>query len=266
MIVNRFIRALSPMHPYSIWTLKQGCRDSPHRDTRNRPTDSWIMCLTPSEPEEGLWIADRIGRVYKKHKGEDLAGSVLHLGEPITFNARKHLHSGHVNDDPLRAQTRVVLIAFSTLNAATVSPQVRQHLVDLGFHVPSRTLFHEAIHGPGSGEEPRLKQLTLTEALHFCQDSKDRHALLKSWTRSWTKVEGPRCARHRESRFTYHSPAVLPLLHCQCGFPVVLLAISVFTLHCVQIHPCVPPCTAATLPFPSYAGLEFVCWTACMMP
>ena len=34
MLVNRFIRAgrWSPTHPYSTWTLKQGCRDSPHRD------------------------------------------------------------------------------------------------------------------------------------------------------------------------------------------------------------------------------------------
>ena len=32
--------------------------------------------------EEGLWIADRVGRVYEKHKGEDLSGSVLHLGSP----------------------------------------------------------------------------------------------------------------------------------------------------------------------------------------
>ena len=25
MIVNRFIRTLSPMHPYSTWVLRQGC-------------------------------------------------------------------------------------------------------------------------------------------------------------------------------------------------------------------------------------------------
>ena len=31
MLVNRFIRAWCPSHPYSTWTLKQGCRDGPHR-------------------------------------------------------------------------------------------------------------------------------------------------------------------------------------------------------------------------------------------
>ena len=178
MAVNRFIRSWSPMHPYSTWTLKQGCRDTLHRDTRNGPTDSWLMCLTPCEPEEGLWIADHIGGVYKRHRGEELAGSVLNLCQPVTFPARRNLHAGHVSD-PSRAQSRVVLIAFSTLNAATVSPQVRQQLVDLGFHVPSRALLREATHGPGSGDEPRLKQLTLEEALHLPQDRKDKQDVIE---------------------------------------------------------------------------------------
>ena len=178
MLVNRFIRTQSPAHPYSTWTLKQGCREGPHRDTRNGPTESWILSLTHCESGEGLWIADRIGRVYKRHKGEDLAGSVLPLNKPVIFNARKHLHAGHVND-PLRAQTRIVLIAFSTLNAATVCPKVSEQLSNLGFPIPTPEAFQEAIHGVGRGDEPRLKQLTLQEALQLGQDTKDRHDVIE---------------------------------------------------------------------------------------
>ena len=170
MLVNRFIRTLSPAHPYSTWTLKQGCREGPHRDTRNGPTESWILSLTHSEPGEGLWIADRIGRVYKS--------SVLPLNRPVIFHARKHLHAGHVND-PLCAQTRIVLIAFSTLNAATVSPKVRGQLSNLGFPIPTPEAFQEAIHGVERRDEPRLKQLTLQEALQLGHDTKDRHDVIE---------------------------------------------------------------------------------------
>ena len=178
MVVNRFIRSWAPLHPYSTWTLKQGGRDTPHRDTRNGPTKTWLMCLTSCDPVEGLWIADRLGRVYKRHKGEDLAGSVLNLDQPETFDARRNLHAGHVRE-PSRAQSRVVLIAFSTLNAATVTPPTRRQLQDLGFQVPGKALFSEAIHGPGTGDEPRLKQLTLEEVLHLSQDCKDKHDVIE---------------------------------------------------------------------------------------
>ena len=86
MIVNRFIRTLAPMHPYSTWVIRQGCRGNPHRDIRNGPIDSWIVSLTQCKPRDGSWIADRIGRVYKVHRGQDIAGTVLDLSNPVTFN------------------------------------------------------------------------------------------------------------------------------------------------------------------------------------
>ena len=119
MLVNRFIHSFSPQHPYSSWVLRKGSMQKPHRDIRNGPFDSWIISLSPSKPSDGLWVADRVGTTCKQHQGKDLLGTVLSLDKPKTFNARKLLHAGHVQDTR-DAQDRIVLVAFSTLNAASL--------------------------------------------------------------------------------------------------------------------------------------------------
>ena len=178
MLVNRFIHSFSPKHPYSSWVLRKGSTQKPHRDIRNGPFDSWIISLSPSKPSDGLWVADRVGTTCKRHQGRDLLGTVLSLDTPKTFNARKLLHAGHVQD-PRDVQDRIVLVAFSTLNAASLQLETTTQLKDLGFPLPSRTAVHFAIHGSVFGEEPRLRQMTLTELLQLPLAEKDMHAVVE---------------------------------------------------------------------------------------
>ena len=145
MLVNRFIHSFSPKH---------------------------------RKPSDGLWVADRVGTTCKQHQGRDMLGTVLNLDKPKTFNARKLLHAGHIQD-PRDAQDRIVLVAFSTLNAASLQVETTTQLKDLGFPLPSRTAFHFAIHGSVFGEEPRLRQMTLTELLQLPVAEKDMHAVVE---------------------------------------------------------------------------------------
>ena len=135
-VVNRYLRAVSPLHKYSTFTIRRGCSCLVHRDLRNGPCPSLVLSLSEGNPGDGLWLHDKLGTVYKRYLSQDLPGVVVPLQAPFRFDARKVLHAGHVGD-PLLAHDRVVLVAFTTLTARFVEPRVYATLVELGFPLPS---------------------------------------------------------------------------------------------------------------------------------
>ena len=60
------------------------------------------------------------------------------LTRRFIFDARKRLHAGHVGH-PDRADSRVVLVAFTTLNAPQLDLVPISKLLGLGFPLPSKT-------------------------------------------------------------------------------------------------------------------------------
>ena len=135
LIVNRFIYSIAPMHKYTTYVIRQGCSGVVHRDVRNRPFRSMIVNLGIGGEGDGLWVHDRMGSVFKTFGSQVLPGNVRPLDAPCYLDARKYLHAGHVADKA-RAQARVVLIAFSTLNLVRLGPYPRSRLLGLGFPLP----------------------------------------------------------------------------------------------------------------------------------
>ena len=175
-VVNRFLRAVSPLHKYSTFTIRRGCAFSVHRDLRNGPCPSLVLSLSEGNPGDGLLLHDKLGTVYKRCLSQDLPGVVIPLQKPFRFDARKVLHAGHVGN-PLLAQDRIVLVAFTTLTARYVEPRVYATLVELGFPLPTtedRVMENHA----NFGDYPRLRQLSVVEAFHLPTTVSERHDVI----------------------------------------------------------------------------------------
>ena len=127
---------------------------------------------------EGLWIHDKVGTCIKRHLDQDLLGTVVSIRAPFVFDARKTLHAGHLLDASL-APFRVVLVAFTTINARFTAPRVRVQLEDLGFPLPAAADMHMQ-DGSILGERPkRLRQLTFLEALHLSREEDETHDVIE---------------------------------------------------------------------------------------
>ena len=176
--VNRFINMTAPSHSYTNFVIRQGCVGTPHRDTRNGPFPTAIMSLTKPSPGEGLWFQDNLGRVYKKHNGVDLAGTVVSLDSVFYLNARKILHCGHV-PNLQEVSSRVILVAFTNIQVSTLHEWCLNELKTLNFPVPDNLTVHQALHGSIPGEPRRLRQLTLKEAFNCPQELLDQHDVIE---------------------------------------------------------------------------------------
>ena len=177
-LVVCFVKKICPTHRFSTFVVRRGCFSRVHRDTKNAPCPSLVVCLSTSEVGDGLWVHDRIGTSYKRHLGKDLPGTVVPLDAPFSFDARKTLHAGHVVD-PKKAQSRIILVAFTTLNARYIEPRVRGLLEGLGF--PLRRDNELRMHDRVSirDEVPRLKQLTMQEAMDLAQEVEMVHEVIE---------------------------------------------------------------------------------------
>ena len=174
-MVTRYIRSVCPQHKFTTYVLRTGVLDKPHRDTKNAPLPSFIQALrTPAPDLDGLWIHDPVGTTLKVHEGNLLRGSVVSLNEPFIFQPRSVLHAGFVAKSS-ESLGRLVLVAFTTIHASVLSESTRSELKDLGFHIPSAVDFQCALHGSVTGDYPRLRQLTLQEALRTEAGVLDRH-------------------------------------------------------------------------------------------
>ena len=173
MVVTRFLVAACPQHVFTSFVIRRGCYSKVHRDIQNGPTGAAVIALSEVHEHEGLWIQDRTGTTFKEHNGVLIAGTVLPLSTPVVFDSRKLLHAGHTT--VAAARTRVIVVAFSTLHASTMPWWVRDQLLDLGFRVPNNFQIRSATH---SGIPPRLRQLSLKEALNLSVQDRDQHDVI----------------------------------------------------------------------------------------
>ena len=177
-LVVSFVKKISPTHKFSTFVVRRGCYSRVHRDVKNGPCPSLVVCLSTTEVGDGLWVHDRVGTSYKRHFGRELPGTVVPLDAPFSFDARKILHAGHVVD-PNKAQSRIILVAFTTLNARYIEPRVRGLLQVLGFPLPRDDELHMHDRTSIRDEVPRLKQLTMKEAMALAQEVEVVHEVIE---------------------------------------------------------------------------------------
>ena len=176
--VTSYIKGACPNHKFSTFVIRRGCSGRVHRDCKNGPCPSLVVGLNDKLEGEGLWIHDKVGTCIKRHLDQDLLGTVVSIRAPFVFDARKTLHAGHLLDASL-ASFRVVLVAFTTINARFTAPRVRVQLEDLGFPLPAATDMHMQ-DGSILGECPkRLRQLTFLEALHLSREEDETHDVIE---------------------------------------------------------------------------------------
>ena len=176
--VTKFVKAACPEHKFSTFVLRRGCSGRIHRDCKNGPCPSLLIGLNDQLEGDGLWIHDKVGSCMKRHLDQDLWGTVVPIQAPFVFDARKTLHAGHLSDATL-APSRVVLVAFTTLNARFASPVVRANLEELGFPLPTTADMHMQ-DGIILGECPkRLRQLTFHEALRLTKEADEAHDVIE---------------------------------------------------------------------------------------
>ena len=174
-LVTKYISTMCPQHKFTTYVLRTGALDKPHRDTKNAPLPSFIQALrTPNPHKDGLWLHDPVGTVPKIYEGNLLKGTVIPLHEPYLFQPRSVLHAGHVQDST-DSLGRLILIAFTTIHGSVLSELTRLELCDLGFRIPNAVDFHRALHGSIPGDFPRLRQLSMQEALKMPPEELDKH-------------------------------------------------------------------------------------------
>ena len=157
-VINRFLASQHSSHVYTTFVIRAGCQSEVHRDVRNGPTKALAQQLTPTAPGEGLWIQDVEGDVVKQFKGVALRGTVVSLQDPFVFDSRRLLHAGH---------------------SSHAHKWIKEYLLDLGFRLPTPQQIAEVTHGSLHCAPPRLKQLTLNEALHLPAQQLDQHEVIE---------------------------------------------------------------------------------------
>ena len=175
LTVTRYLAQQHVSHVYTTFVIRAGCHHEVHRDVRNGPTKALIQQLTPATVGEGLWLQDVAGDVIKQFKGMDIRGTVVSLENPFVFDSRHLLHAGHSS----QTHGRVIILAFSTIHASTLPWWVKEYLMELGFRLPTPQQIAAVTHGIRRCTPPRLKQLTLTEALKLPTLQLDEHDVIE---------------------------------------------------------------------------------------
>ena len=78
--------------------------------------------------------------------GREQAGKVCNIDQPLTFDARKRLHAGHILPST-DASSRVTLVTFASIHCCTLSEPIRRPLLQLGFPIPSADAIKRALYG-----------------------------------------------------------------------------------------------------------------------
>ena len=114
----RYIQQTHPAFEFSTFALRLNMRTPPHRDMRNGSDASYIQCLSKVEGG-GLWVSDPDGQVEMQHLDQTIKGTVHDIHEqPIVFESRSKLHATM----PWRGESRLVLVALTTLHALASTP------------------------------------------------------------------------------------------------------------------------------------------------
>ena len=177
-LVTSFVRLLDPQHKFSSFVIRRGCYSRVHRDSKNGPYPSLVVSLSTPALGDGLWIDDKIGGTLKEHLGQSLPGTIVPLDAPFVFDARKVLHAGHMSNPEL-ASSRIVLVAFTTLNARFVEPRVKFMLEDLGFPLPQPGELSMHDRSRPQDDVPRLRQLSVREAFNLPSRVGDLHDVIE---------------------------------------------------------------------------------------
>ena len=176
--VTSYVREVCPSHKFSTFVIRRGLSGKVHRDCKNGPCPSVVVGLNDCLAGDRLWIHDKVGSCTKRHLDQDLLGTVVPLRAPFVFDARKTLHAGHLSDVSL-APSRVVLVAFTTINARYTEPRVKVQMEELGFPLPDAEDMHMQ-DGVVLKECPkRLRQLTFLEALHLTREEDEAHDVIE---------------------------------------------------------------------------------------
>ena len=155
---EKYMAKLRPTHLYSTLVICRGVVDRVHRDCRNGPTPSCIVALTDCKQGEGLWVQDSDGQTRLPFQGRELTGKVCNIDQPLTFDARKLLHAGHILPST-EARSRVTLVTFASIHCCTLSEPVRCSLLQLGFPIPSESAIKRALYGCSGCSIPSLSHL-----------------------------------------------------------------------------------------------------------
>ena len=131
-VINRFIHSWAPGFKYSTIAIIANGNKGPHRDL-NAEGLSFLTCLTTQDGGD-LWIHnDKAGDSAVQHHGKTLWGDVVQIKQqPILFPSRALIHAC----TPWKGTTRVVLIAFNSLHARSLSTDHRSTL-NLIWKVPA---------------------------------------------------------------------------------------------------------------------------------
>ena len=132
-VINRFIQSWAPGFKYSTIAVIANGNKGPHRDLNNAEGLSFLTCLTTQEGGD-LWIQnDKGGDSAVQHHDKTLWGNIVQIKhQPILFPSRALIHSC----TPWKGSTRVVLIAFNSLHARSLSTDHRS-MLNLVWKVPA---------------------------------------------------------------------------------------------------------------------------------
>ena len=175
LAITKMLAHVAPDFRFTSCIILKGCKSQPHRDQNNGGDQSLIMQLSTPIPGAGLWVADPCGEVPLIHLGATVHGRVVNIDEPYIFNARKQLHAGFLPPET-SSESRVVLVAFDSINIGSLSVGVREELRALGFRVNTKT----DLYGPPDNPS-QLKQLTLEDLLHLPPSRKDLYDVIEIW-------------------------------------------------------------------------------------
>ena len=174
LVITKMLAHVAPDFRFTSCIILRGCKSQPHRDQNNGGDQSLIMQISTPIPGADCGY-DPCGDVPLIHLGATVHGRVINIDKPYLFNARKQLHAGFL-PPCTSSESRVVLVAFGSINIGSLSVGVREELRALGFRVNTKSNLCETPDSP-----PRLKQLTLEDLLHLPPSRKDLYDVIQIW-------------------------------------------------------------------------------------
>ena len=156
-----FIRQSHPSFTFSTVSLRFNMFSKPHRDTRNAPNPSYIHSIIPTSGGN-LWVADADGAQVMVCDDVPVYGRILDIQtQPQLFDARTTLH-GTLKWE---GDSRLVLVAFTTLNAAS-SPFVVAQLAEFDVFLKQATTLQPTIQEAFNRRHTPMVQIAHTDDGH----------------------------------------------------------------------------------------------------
>ena len=200
----KYIRQCCPGLRFTSFSILQNSLSMPHIDASNLVDEPNLVLPLTSFKGGGLWVATEGGDVFVRHKGCEVAGTVLPVHAGATLFNPHRLHCTR----PWRGR-RVVLVAYCLRGTELLAPGLRASLLELGFSLPDGS---ESSPEPSSSDSQLSLEAPLREAL-LCEprSSAYRPADLIRATREWYLGAEP---------FELRRSAVLTAPNAECSLRV----------------------------------------------